>query len=249
MFAVATCRGAPHLRRQNSPRSRPGRVGPFGTPRPGRLHSRAEAHPTCGAYGSSMLSSPIVNRLCFRHRRPAPFGWVVPAQQNSHNSSNISVSVKSPSQGFPRKAEAVRGPKLTARPDVVKASEGHFPQQCNACEARGIALVVGPRHALAGSLALGRRRGARRRCRRCGRPAEMRWVVPAVPARTRSRADDGAQLESVGRGHGGEGCLCVAAYTGHVARRRGLGHDRRGAGLLTPDRLLDPGGRGERSPA
>jgi hypothetical protein len=47
--------------------------------------------------------------------------------KNSHNLSSISVSVKSPLQNFPRLAEAVREPKPTARPDVIKASEGHVP--------------------------------------------------------------------------------------------------------------------------
>jgi hypothetical protein len=48
--------------------------------------------------------------------------------KNSHNLSSISVSVKSPLQSLPRLAEAAREPKSTARPDVVKASEGHFAQ-------------------------------------------------------------------------------------------------------------------------
>jgi hypothetical protein len=125
-FGAATYRGAPHLRRRNSPRSRPGRVGSFGTSRPGRFHSRAEAHPTHGASSSSIPSAPKVNRPHFRHRRPAPFGWVVPAQQNSHNSSSISVSVRSPSQSFLCRAEAARGPKTTAQPDVVKCFRRPF---------------------------------------------------------------------------------------------------------------------------
>jgi hypothetical protein len=128
-FAAATYCGAPHLRRRNNPRSRPSHVVPFGTSRPGRLHSRARAHPTRGASGSSQPSAPKVNRPRFRHRRPAPFEWAAPAQQNSHNSSSISVSVKSPLQSLPRIAEAAREPKPSGRPDVVKASEGHFPQQ------------------------------------------------------------------------------------------------------------------------
>jgi hypothetical protein len=128
-FSTSTYRGAPYLRRRNSPRSHPGRIGPFGTSHPGRLHSRVEAHPTRGSSGSSIPSAPKVNRPRFRHRRPALFGWAVPAQQNSHNLSSISVSIKSPLQSFPRLAEAAREPKPTARPDVVKASEGHFPQQ------------------------------------------------------------------------------------------------------------------------
>jgi hypothetical protein len=32
-------------------------------------------------------------------------------------------------QSFPRLTEAARELKTTTRPDVVKASEGHFPQQ------------------------------------------------------------------------------------------------------------------------
>jgi hypothetical protein len=125
-FAAATYCGTPHLRRRNRPRSHPGRVVPFGTSCSGRLHSRAEAHPTRGASGSSIPSAPKVNHPRFRHRRPAPFGWAVPAQQNSHNSSSISVSIRSPLQSFPRIAEAVREPKSTAWPDVVKSFRRPF---------------------------------------------------------------------------------------------------------------------------
>jgi hypothetical protein len=128
-FAAAMYCDAPHLRRRNSPRSQPCRVVPFGTSRPGCLHSRAEAHPMRGASGSSQPSAPKVNRPHFRHRRPAPLGWATPAQQNSHNSSSVSVSVKPPLQSFPRIAEVAREPKPSAWTDVVKASEGHFLQQ------------------------------------------------------------------------------------------------------------------------
>jgi hypothetical protein len=128
-LAAATYCGAPHLRRRSSPRSCPGRVVPFGTSRSGRLHSRAELHPTRGASGSSIPSAPKVNHPRFRYRRPAPFGWTVHAQEDLHNSSSISVSIRSPLQIFPHLAEAAREPKPTARPDVVEASEGHFPQQ------------------------------------------------------------------------------------------------------------------------
>jgi hypothetical protein len=127
-FAAATYCGALHLQRRNIPRSRPGRVVPFGASRTGRLHPRAEAHPTRGASGSSKPSASKVNRPCFWHRRPAPLGWAAPAQQNSHDLSSISVSIKPPLQSFPRTAEATREPKPSAPPDVVKASEGHFPQ-------------------------------------------------------------------------------------------------------------------------
>jgi hypothetical protein len=117
---------APHLRRQNCPRSCPGCVGFFETSRPGRLHPRAEAHPTHGASGSSIPSAPKVNHPHFQHRRPAPFGWAVPAQQNSHNSSSISVFIKSPLQNFLRRSEAVRGPKPTTQPNVVKCFRRPF---------------------------------------------------------------------------------------------------------------------------
>jgi hypothetical protein len=132
-FAAATYRGTLHLRRRNSPRSCPGRVGPFGTSRPGRLHSRAEAHPTRSASGSSIPSAPKVNHPRFRHRRPAPFGWAVPAQQNSHNSSCISVSVKSPLQNLPHITEAVREPKPTARPGMVKSFRRPFSPTVTLC--------------------------------------------------------------------------------------------------------------------
>jgi hypothetical protein len=128
MFAAATYCGAPHLRRRNSPRFCPGRVVHFGTSRPGRLQPRAEADPTRGASGYSKPLAPKADRSCFRCRSPAPLRWDAPAQQNSHNSSSISVSVKPPLQTFPRIAEAAREPKPSAQPDVVKASEGHFPQ-------------------------------------------------------------------------------------------------------------------------
>jgi hypothetical protein len=125
-FAAATYHGAPHLRRRNSPRSCFGRVGFFESSRLDRLHPRAEAHPTCGASCSSIPSVPKVIHPHFRHRRPAPFSWVVPAQQNSHNSSSISVFIKSPLQNFLRRSEAVRGPKPTAQPDVAKCSRRPF---------------------------------------------------------------------------------------------------------------------------
>jgi hypothetical protein len=47
--------------------------------------------------------------------------------KNLHNSSSISVSIRSPLQSFPRLTEAASEPKPKARPDVIKASEGHFP--------------------------------------------------------------------------------------------------------------------------
>jgi hypothetical protein len=128
-FAAATCRSAPHLQHRNSPRSHPSRVVPFGTSRPGRLQPRPEVFLTRGASGSSKPSAPKHNCPCFRHRRPAPFRWAAPAQQNSHNSSSISVSVKPALRKLPRVAEAAREPKPSAWPDVDKASEGHFPQQ------------------------------------------------------------------------------------------------------------------------
>jgi hypothetical protein len=80
-----------------------------------------------GASGSFIPSAPKANHSRFRHRRPAPIGWAVPAQQKSHNPSSISISIKSLLQNFPRLAEATREPNPTARPDVVKASEVHFP--------------------------------------------------------------------------------------------------------------------------
>jgi hypothetical protein len=87
---------------------------------------RAEAHLTRGASGSSTLSAPKVIHPYFRHRRPAPFGWAVPAQQNSHNSSSISIFIKSPLQNFLRRSEAVRGPKPATRPDVAKCFRRPF---------------------------------------------------------------------------------------------------------------------------
>jgi hypothetical protein len=89
----------------------------FGTTRPDRLHPRAEAHPTRGASGSFTPSAPKVIHPHFWHRRPAPFDWVVPAQQNSHNPSSISVFIKSPLQNFLRRSEAARGtkPMLTVK--------------------------------------------------------------------------------------------------------------------------------------
>jgi hypothetical protein len=88
-----------------------------------------ELRRTRGASGSSIPSSPKVSHPRLRRRRPAPFGWAIPAHKNPHNLSNINVSVKLPLPSFPRLAEAVRELKLTAWPDVEKTSEGHFPQQ------------------------------------------------------------------------------------------------------------------------
>jgi hypothetical protein len=124
--ASATYYGAPHLRRRNRPRSCFGCVGYFGTSRLDRLHPRAEAHPTRGASGSSTTSAPKVIHPRFRHRRPTPFGWAVPAQQNSHNSSSISVFIKSPLHNFLRRSEAVRGPETTTRPDMAKSFQRPF---------------------------------------------------------------------------------------------------------------------------
>jgi hypothetical protein len=129
MFAAATCRSAPHLRHRDSPRPCPGRVVPFGTSRPGRLQPRAEVFSTRGTSGSSKPLVPKHNCPCFRHQRSAPFRRAAPAQQNSHNSSSISDSVKPALQKLPRVAEAARGPKPSAWPGVDKASEYHFPQQ------------------------------------------------------------------------------------------------------------------------
>jgi hypothetical protein len=88
-----------------------------------------EPRSTRGASGSSTPSASKVSHPRFRHRRPALFGWAVPAHKNPHNLSSISVFVKSPLQSFPRLAEAAREPKPTTQPDVEKASEGYFPQQ------------------------------------------------------------------------------------------------------------------------
>jgi hypothetical protein len=55
-------------------------------------------------------------------------GGLLLHNKNSHKPSSVSVSIKPPLQSLPRIAEAARGPKPSARPDVVKASEGHFPQ-------------------------------------------------------------------------------------------------------------------------
>jgi hypothetical protein len=101
-FAVATCRRTPHLQRRNSPRYRPGCVVPSGTSRPGPSSPCAEVFSTRGASDSSEPSVPKHSRPCLRHRRPAPLRWAAPAQQNSHNSSSISVFVKPVLQEIPR---------------------------------------------------------------------------------------------------------------------------------------------------
>jgi hypothetical protein len=95
---------------------------------PAQAASIPEPRRTRSASGSSIPSAPKASHPRFRHRRPALFGWAVPAHKSPHNLSSISVSVKSPLQSFPRLAEAAREPKPTTRPDVEKASEGHFPQ-------------------------------------------------------------------------------------------------------------------------
>jgi hypothetical protein len=127
-FAAATCHSAPHLRYRNSLGPRSGRVVPLGTSRPCRLQPRAEVSSTRGASGSFEPSAPKHKCPCLRHRRPALLRWAAPAQQNSHNSSSISVSVKPALRKLPRVAVAARELKPSAWPDVDKASEGHFPQ-------------------------------------------------------------------------------------------------------------------------
>jgi hypothetical protein len=129
MFAAATYRGTPHLQRRKQPTISPWSrrafwdISPGPPPFPSRGAPDARRFWFLHTFGAesqpSALSAP----------KAAPFGWVVPAQQNSHSSSSVSVSVKSPLQSFPLIAEAAREPKPSARPDVVKASEGHFPQQ------------------------------------------------------------------------------------------------------------------------
>jgi hypothetical protein len=74
----------------------------------------AEVLSTRGASGSSKPSAPKHNCPCFWHRRPAPLRWAAPAQQNSHNSSSISVAIKPPLQKLPRVAEAALEPKPSA---------------------------------------------------------------------------------------------------------------------------------------
>jgi hypothetical protein len=71
----------------------------------------AEVFSTRGASDFSEPSVPKHSRPCLRHRRPAPLRWAAPAQQNAHNSSNISVFVKPALQEIPRVAEAAREPK------------------------------------------------------------------------------------------------------------------------------------------
>jgi hypothetical protein len=93
-----------------------------------------EPRRTRGASGSSIPSAPKVSHLRLRHRRPALFGWAVPAHKNPHTLSSISVSVKLPLQSFPRLGEVAREPKTTTRPDVEKASEGHFPPNIDLLE-------------------------------------------------------------------------------------------------------------------
>jgi hypothetical protein len=127
--AAATCRSAPHLWCRNSLGPRPGRVVPLGTSRPCHLQPRAEVFSTRGASGSFKPSAPKHNCPCLWHRRPALLRWAAPAQQNSHNSSSISVPVKPALRKLPCVVEAAREPKPSAWTDVDKAFEGHFPQQ------------------------------------------------------------------------------------------------------------------------
>jgi hypothetical protein len=122
-FAAATCCGTPHLRRRE-----PSTISPWSRRAFRDTSPRLPSFPSRGApdarrfwflhaFGAKSRQSAL------RHRRPSPFGWAVPAQQNSHNSSSISVFVNSPLQSFPRQTEAAREPKPTALLDVVKASE------------------------------------------------------------------------------------------------------------------------------
>jgi hypothetical protein len=74
---------------------------PFRTSRPCRLQPRPEALPTRGTPDFSEPSVPRHDCPYPRHRRSALLRLAAPARQNSHNSSNISVSVKPVLRKFP----------------------------------------------------------------------------------------------------------------------------------------------------
>jgi hypothetical protein len=82
-----------------------------------------------GAQALSNLRRRECSHLCLRHRRLAPPRWTTPAQQNSHDPSSISVSVKPESRKPPFVTETARELKSSAWPDVGEASEGHLPRQ------------------------------------------------------------------------------------------------------------------------
>jgi hypothetical protein len=75
----------------------------------------------------SKPSAPKHDRPCLRHRWSALLRWAAPARKNSHDSKNISVSVKPAFRRLLSVTVVAREPKPSAWPGVDKASKGHFP--------------------------------------------------------------------------------------------------------------------------
>jgi hypothetical protein len=91
--AAATCPGSPQLRRRSSDPGLGG-VAPLRTPRPHLHWPRTRCpRPARLVPGPLGTSSPEHGHSCLRHRRQAPPGGAIPAQQNSHSMSGISVFV------------------------------------------------------------------------------------------------------------------------------------------------------------
>jgi hypothetical protein len=96
---------------------------------PGRLQPRAEVFSVCSAFGSSRPSVPKHSHPCLRLPRPARSD-----RSPLHNKTHITrVALVFPSNPHRQDslvlAEAACEPKQSARLDVDRASEGHFPQQ------------------------------------------------------------------------------------------------------------------------
>jgi hypothetical protein len=66
----------------------------------------------------SKPSAPKHDRPCLRHRRSALLRWAAPAGQNSHDSKNISVSVRPAFRRLLGATVAAREPKPSAWPAI-----------------------------------------------------------------------------------------------------------------------------------
>jgi hypothetical protein len=140
--AVATCHGtlwaeprpplASRLRRRPAHDSAPVAMGFRDVP-PGLPSTMSLSTTDAGASSPFTPSAPRVTDPHLRHRRSAPFGIVVgggavPAKQHSHNSSSISVIIKSPSHSSSNKPKSHVDRNQPPGRTWHDASEDHFPQ-------------------------------------------------------------------------------------------------------------------------
>jgi hypothetical protein len=126
-FPASTCRSALHLRCRSSLGHRSGRVVLLETSRPCRFQPGLRRSRRAALLAPPKPSAPKDDRPRLRHRWSALLRWAATARQNSHDSKNISVSVRPVFRRLLGVTVAARGPKPSVWPDVDKASEGHFP--------------------------------------------------------------------------------------------------------------------------